>query len=548
MPDEEPVLLIDLSSIGHPIWHVSQQEPDPDYTSHQTVAVVHRLAADYQYAAICCDSSTSFRKELDPTYKANRPKAEAALHHQIMLAREALAADGYPVWRVDGFEGDDLIATATHRLRKASFVLGDCEAGEQTVLIASADKDLLALVSEHVEVLSTRTGHRLGVAEVKEKLGVEPNQVVDFLTLAGDASDNIKGAKGIGPKGAAWLLGFFGSLDQVYVELDQEVEDTPMSGAQRASLEELRPRLDVVRALVTMRTDVPLDVEEVLRPRVPKVTGTFMEEDEMDEKKTALQRQIDLSTETLEACDHEASPESESEFLARIKDLPDLEASKLSPDWHTLKYGATAESVRASQGWSSDLARQPAGARTAAAVAVVPMPAEEPAPVEWERSLEPRSMDDAVRLAQRLHDSHMFSAYGTPQAVLSTVLLGRELGLPAMAALRSVHVIKGRHSLSAQLMVAIILKSGKADYFRLIESTEMICTYETKRKGRTEPTTHTFTIDDARTAGLLNDNWTKMPKPMLRARCSSELARIEYPDLLAGLYTPEELRDANNGN
>ena len=88
--------------------------------------------------------------------------------------------------------------------------------------------------------------------------------------------------------------------------------------------------------------------------------------------------------------------------------------------------------------------------------------------------LEPRCMADAVRLAQRMHDSRMFSAYGTPQAVLSTVLLGRELGMPAMGALRSVHVIEGKHSLSADLMVALVLKSGMAEYFQLVESTDKV--------------------------------------------------------------------------
>ena len=81
----------------------------------------------------------------------------------------------------------------------------------QHVLIASADKDLLALVGEHVEVLSTRTGEILGPAEVLEKVGVDPGQVVDYLTLVGDSSDNIKGAKGIGPKTAVGLLDFWGS-------------------------------------------------------------------------------------------------------------------------------------------------------------------------------------------------------------------------------------------------------------------------------------------------------------------------------------------------
>ena len=113
VPESSAVLLVDLSSIAHPIWHMSQQEPDPDHTSQRTAAVVRALAADHPHTAICCDSKTSFRKELDATYKANRPKAEAPLHHQIDLAREALEADGFPVWKVDGFEGDDLIATAT---------------------------------------------------------------------------------------------------------------------------------------------------------------------------------------------------------------------------------------------------------------------------------------------------------------------------------------------------------------------------------------------------------------------------------------------------
>ena len=114
-------------------------------------------------------------------------------------------------------------------------------------------------------------------------------------------------------------------------------------------------------------------------------------------------------------------------------------------------------------------------------------------------------MADAVRLAQRMHDSRMFSAYGTPQAVLSTVLLGRELGMPAMGALRSVHVIEGKHSLSADLMVALVLKSGMAEYFQLVESTDKACTFETKRKGAPQPQRLSYTIDDAEKAGIAQE-------------------------------------------
>jgi 5'-3' exonuclease len=82
------IVLIDLSSIAHPIWHMSQSEPDPNHTSQQIVARIRALASDKPHVAICCDSGRSFRHDIAPSYKANRPEAEAPLHHQIALARE----------------------------------------------------------------------------------------------------------------------------------------------------------------------------------------------------------------------------------------------------------------------------------------------------------------------------------------------------------------------------------------------------------------------------------------------------------------------------
>ena len=505
-PEIPAVLLVDLASIAHPIWHMGQQEPDPNHTSQRTAAVVRQLAADHPHAAICCDSKTSFRKEQDETYKANRPAQEAPLYHQIDLAKEALKADGFPIYEVDGYEGDDLIATATARITGHSCV---------SVLIASADKDLLALVSERVEVHSTRTGNRLGPAEVKEKLGVSPGLVVDYLTLVGDAADNIKGAKGIGPKTAVGILTFFGSLNGMYSAIDAGSAST-LKPAQRASLEELRPRLEDVRSLVRMRTDVPLDVEAVFKPRVPTVVETFMEGDEMETE----EKNYSPATAAAEAASADLGARAD---LASERQSTDAPIDTAPPD------------ARAAE-------PQPV-----TAVAVV----EQPAPDEWERSLEPRSMHEACLLAKRMHEGKMFSSYGNPQAVLTTLLLGRELGLSSMASLRSVHIIEGRHSLSAELMVALVLKSGLAEHFTLIETTDTVCTYETLRKGAAKPQRLSYGIEQAEQAGLLFTRpgkrpgpWHTMPRLMLRARCKSELARLEYPDLLAGLYTPEELRDA----
>ena len=560
-PQPNPaVLLIDLSSIAHPIWHVSQAEPDPDHTSQRTAAVVRNLAADHPHTAICCDSGASFRKDIDPTYKANRPVSEAALHHQIALAREALEADGFPVWRVGGFEGDDLIATATARITEHSRV---------SVLIASADKDLLALVSEQVEVHSTRTGNRIGPPEVMVKMGVGPHLIADYLTLVGDASDNIKGAKGIGPKTAADILGFFGSLDAVYSAIDAGSVGS-LKPAQLASLDELRPRLEAVRQLVRMRTDVPLDIAAVFQPRVPTVVEDFMEEDEMENEALTAAESVDTLLDEVRRKNDEAR-------VLLSKTRPELgPAATVAQTVYTIEQAEKAglllpgesepgpridtrllaleeskpEPVKPTH--NPRIPLPPEEPKPAAAVAVV----EQPAPDEWERSLEPRSMHEACLLAKRLHQSHMFDGYGSPQAVLSTVLLGRELGLPAMASLRSVHLIEGKHSLSAELMVALVLKSGLAEHFTLIESTDKVCTYETKRLDAPGPQRLSYTIEQAATAGLLAPPrpnkqpgpWHRMPDKMLRARAKSELARLEYPDLLAGLYTPEELRDAKNGS
>ena len=162
-------------------------------------------------------------------------------------------------------------------------------------------------------------------------------------------------------------------------------------------------------------------------------------------------------------------------------------------------------------------------------------------------------MKDARILAEDMFKSRMFSAYGTPHGVLSTVMVGRELGLPAMASLRSIHNIEGKHCLSASIMVAIVIKSGLAEYFEPISFSDTEATYETKRKGARSAITLTHTIEMARQAwpktktdwekSFLASGWGRNPTDMLVARASSRLARMVYPDLLSSLYTPEELAE-----
>lgn len=479
------ILLVDLSSIVHPIFHMSASEPDPNHCSQATVARVHALANGAEHVAICCDSGKSFRKELDSTYKANRPERNETLHHQIALAVETLKADGFPIWTADGFEADDVIAAATTR----ALALDDT-----TVLIVTGDKDLLQLVGPRVQAKSVQDGTIRDSGAVFQKFGVAPDQMRDYLTLVGDSSDNVKGVPGVGPKTAAALLAKHGSLDAIYSDMANfGPESMDLTPAIASKLRAFKPQLPLTRALISLRTDVVIPFEEVLAPRVSEAAkvaeAEAVEEPEpvaVGEPKTAA------PTETPNGNGHAKSePQTEHETAMVVHDG-------------------------------------------------------EVVPPEWERQLDPRSMKDAIALAKHMHDSRMFmGAIGNPQSALATIMAGREYGLPAMASLRAFHNVDGRQTMSADLIRGIVLRSGKAKYFRCTERTAARATFETRRDDD-PPIALTFTIEEGRQAwpktqeAWDKSGWGKNPSDMCVARASSKLARLVYADVVQGLYSPEE--------
>jgi 5'-3' exonuclease len=470
----DAIVLVDLSSIAYPAWHTHGGDANPDACSQYIVARVLALASGAKHVAICADSPLSFRKELDATYKANRPEREAALTYQIQKAIDALRADGFPIWKADGFEADDLIATATNRAMEAG----------RDVLVISGDKDLLQLVCQTVTVKSARDGALLDEQAVFAKFGVYPNQIRDYLCLVGDSSDNVKGAEGIGPKKAAQLLAKHRTIDLLYADLEQRPATLGFTPGLASSLAAFKPRLGVVRQLVSLRTDAPITFDDIFRERIAAPMTTEPDMEPIDD------------------------------------DAPEPDAPKTAP----------ANAVTALTPREPDVLA--------------------PAPVEWERQLEPRSMRDAKLLATDVFNSKLFmGAYGSPQAVLSTVLAGRELGMQAMASLRAIHIVEGKPTLSADLIRALVIRSGLAKYFRCTERTATRATFETQR-GDDPPISLSFTIEEARQAwGKSLDAWDKSgwgknPADMLVARAGAKLARLVYPDVVHGLYAPEELTDA----
>ena len=164
-----------------------------------------------------------------------------------------------------------------------------------------------------------------------------------------------------------------------------------------------------------------------------------------------------------------------------------------------------------------------------------------------ETSLEPRTLEEGQKLAAAYAPSMLLPNHlrGKESDILVTLMFGRELGLGVMQSLNGIHVVEGKPSLSAQTAVALVKKhSTVCQYFMCIESSSVKAIYETQRVGEPRPVQFEFTIEDAKLAGLLDRaNWKRYPRAMLRNRCALSLARDCYPDLISGLYDPDEIED-----
>jgi hypothetical protein len=156
----------------------------------------------------------------------------------------------------------------------------------------------------------------------------------------------------------------------------------------------------------------------------------------------------------------------------------------------------------------------------------------------------PKTMAEVIDLADRLCKSGLVpkALQNKPADALLIILAGLDVGMSAPAAFRGFHVIEGKVCMGADTMIALVLASGKAAYFDRLEESPTSVTYETHRLGSPRPRRCTWTIEMAKAAAIdRKDNWRLYPRAMLSARAKAELARDVYPDILAGLHTPDEL-------
>jgi DNA polymerase-1 len=205
------------------------------------------------HIAIVFDSpKKTFRDDLFEDYKKNRPAAPSDLVVQIPYIHRAVDAFRIKSIMIDGYEADDVIGTLAKRAAHEHFV----------VTLITADKDFMQLVGPHVTLWDTMRDRRIGVREVRERFGVEPAALVDIQALTGDAIDNVKGVPGIGEKTAAALVQKFGSVKEIFANLER-LEESGIKGAKRIRelLNEHRAAVDLARKLVEIDTDAPIKVE-----------------------------------------------------------------------------------------------------------------------------------------------------------------------------------------------------------------------------------------------------------------------------------------------
>ncbi|AUB73410.1 DNA polymerase I [Pseudomonas sp. Lz4W] len=256
---QAPLVLVDGSSYLYRAFHalppLTTSKGLPTGAVKGVLNMLKSLRKQYPdspFAVVFDAKGGTFRDEMFAEYKANRPSMPDDMRVQIEPLHASVIALGFPLLCVEGVEADDVIGT----LARSS------AAADRPVVISTGDKDMAQLVDGHITLVNTMTGSVMDIEGVKEKFGVSPEQIIDYLALMGDSSDNIPGVPGIGPKTASGLLvGVDGGLVDLYEKLDI-VPTLPIRGAKNlpAKLEEHREMAFLSYRLATIKIDVPLDI------------------------------------------------------------------------------------------------------------------------------------------------------------------------------------------------------------------------------------------------------------------------------------------------
>ncbi len=250
MPDYD-LVLVDGSSYLYRAYHalpsLTNSQGEPTGALHGVLSMINKLVREErpQHIAIVFDApGKTFRDEMFADYKANRPPMPDDLRQQVQPILDAIEAMGLPLLRVDGVEADDVVGTLCRQALDKG----------QRVLVSTGDKDMAQLVTDGVTLVNTMNETVMDRDAVKARFDVLPEQIIDYLALVGDTSDNIPGVPKVGAKTAAKWLNEYGSVDEIIAHADD------IKGKVGESLRDNIEQLKLSRELATIRQDLELPV------------------------------------------------------------------------------------------------------------------------------------------------------------------------------------------------------------------------------------------------------------------------------------------------
>lgn len=252
----QTLLLIDGNAIMHRAYHAlpafKALDGTPTNVIYGYVSMLNKVVTDFKpdYLISCFDTpEKTFRNKLFKEYQSQRPKIDNDFITQIPLVKQAVDAAGVTRMEKPGFEADDLIGTITRIFEKNNF----------RVVILTGDKDIFQLITDNVFVAAPQLGlaniKMYDKSEVEKKLGIPPNKIIEYKALVGDPSDNYPGANGIGPKTAAKLIWKWGTVKEIYKNIDL-VESEKV----KEILKKEKENVLLSEKLATIMTDVEIDL------------------------------------------------------------------------------------------------------------------------------------------------------------------------------------------------------------------------------------------------------------------------------------------------
>ncbi len=252
MTNKPKLVLVDGSSYLYRAFYalppLTNAKGEPTGAIYGFIRMIAKLMNELnpEYIAVAFDlPGETFRHKEYKEYKATRKETPEDLVKQIPKLKELIKLWEIPIIEIPGYEADDIIATLAKKGKEKGF----------EVIIVTPDKDMMQLVEDDVYILNPVTDVIYNREKVKEKYGIYPEQFVDYLSMVGDTVDNIIGVHGVGPKTASKLLNEYGTLENILKNIDK------LTPKLQEAFKEAMDRLDENRFLVTLKKDVPLDLD-----------------------------------------------------------------------------------------------------------------------------------------------------------------------------------------------------------------------------------------------------------------------------------------------